>query len=251
MAHISSWGGDWLVTLANRFWDLSDTFYRLYLTVYDVLLLGKYLAEPFYQVCVFFNALGNAMISFVGAWEQVVSAVNQAVSYWDLDSVISGLFGQWYALRSNPVGWVRDRLSDTLADAWFFFYQPGTWVLERIRSYSPQMYAWLVDFPGTFRSWLASSYTWAYLIFYDPTALLLGLAYQLSYDAYRLLADPSSFIQEKLASVMLWPTGFWADPAGFIWEWLAAHVEAHIQVWTQRFYRLSERILRYWWEGVF
>lgn len=248
---VDSGGGTWLTHIADKIKNVSLQFKGISDSIRDIPLLGKYLYLPFWWVYFYLDLVQDGVRKFQSYYLDVVAGVQDALGYVGLDDALAVLFGEWKSFRAAPTIWFKNKIRDTIAGAETLFTNAGKWVLERIRDFSPTVYAWLMDFPLTFDGWVRTAYPWVYKLFHDPKAFFRELAYEIAYDLGRLLFDTKVFLQQSLSDWLDLPPGFWANPRQGLWDYLLREFEERFQPIAPRVYRLGERILRYFVEGVF
>jgi len=236
--------------LALFFEDLGERFWDLASSVDGKPILGPYLTAPFYDIARLNFKLASGSRAWANLYYQVITLLDRGVSIETLNEFIKRLFPGWDRFRTQTNAFIRDILVSLIRYGSQFIYYPGNWVRDRLREVWPELYNLVADFDRYLFSWFQRNFYLLYLLYRDPRAFFQTLIKYLIADAYAFLQDPVGFMKTRIAQWLGVPYSFWNNPFLEIFNRILQTFETMFLSVSSRLYRLSERVLRFFWEGV-
>jgi len=204
------WG--WYLRLDRIASNFHDTAER----IASIWLIGSALCWPFL-------VLSGA---FYGARDQCGEANDmiRRMKSW-LDGIISGTtFGElldhlqhtFRQLRSDPAGWVRDRMRDVSRDLWSITLNARAWLEGKIGSSYPFIHWMAIDASGWLRALLSSTFGWGATILIDPSSYIGGVVRSQWPVLMNFAAHPAEMVASIVRSCWRNADELLSDPRGFV-----------------------------------
>lgn len=176
--------------------------------------------------------------------------VHDILDRWLIDDIIREIWGDFWRIVRDPSGWVYDKLSHFFPRWSQFITQTKHWVIDYIEDNS----AWIRDFLDDpiwwFREVVNVHMHNLYELYRDPWGFIENILYYNAHNLWELLRDFDGFVKRRLADWFGFPYDFWDRPFDWLTHAVMRVLETGPREWRDRLYTLSERVLRWFWEGV-
>lgn len=204
---LPSWVWSIVFFLSDLAWHIGETADG----IYDVWLVGVYLAEPFYVAADYVQSISNLFI-----WEDGSEGVigNWILTLPSLAGVIELLISyipHFQSFMSNPIGFVQDFFAQISDDFWRFIYDTGNWFSVHFYEQVP----------------------WLGLFIFDPLGFILDQLIEIAGWIVDFLENPLYYIEYWVR--LIWPNideildftyivivRAIAETIGWIWDFLEA-----------------------------
>lgn len=126
-------------------WVLSDLAWHIRQTadgIYDVWLVGVYLALPFYVAANYVESVSNLFIWTDGTNGPIADWILTLPSLAGVIDLLISYIPHFQSFISDPIGFIQDFFSQISADFWTFIYLTGDWFTEHFLAQA----TWLANF---------------------------------------------------------------------------------------------------------
>jgi len=207
-------------------------------------------AEPIFRnLHDFFSDTWDNLREVKEAIPDVTRFLNGLYDGWGLNDLLSRVFGDWDRFRTDPKGFISDKLGALIPNFSTLVNDPWEWLLRWVVLYDNPAYLWLHDPVGEIRRWFENSFDGIFSFFDDPVQKIKDWIRNWNEDAYQLINDPIPWIQGKLTDQLGWDYWFWLDPWGYLIEKITDSLDDRIETWGDHISRVGERVVRFIWEG--
>jgi len=182
-------------------------------------------------------------------WDLEVYLENTGTREWVRDR-LTELWGDFSSFINDPIGFVKGRLYAYVPALRNIFDDPVTWFNVTIYTHFRPLYDLWQDPFGTVKQEIYNHIPDLRNIFDDPVTWFNVWTYTHFRTLYLLLQDPRQWVKDRAAEMTGVGAAFWADPFGYILDQVMMLLESRISTYSGVIYRTAERLLRYFWEGV-
>lgn len=201
---------------------LQSRFYSLYQDIYDVWMIGQYLAWPFWYIA-FHIGQGVSLLRqgdvwivtnrswleglfFGSSFRQLLDDVSSTLRWVRIDPLgwliaqINILSGDLRRIINNPIGWIRDRVLQIFPALNDLQYNPVYWLRNQIQVAFSAAFVFLLSPRNTLRTWIT----------------------QISPFMDGLVTGGFSYILNRFLSRASWFTSFLSNPIYHTRQWITS-----------------------------
>jgi len=202
--------------IGDKFKDVSDDMYSLYVKLKDVWLLGTHLRWPFFYLYLYFKGLKQLSYQADDIFREVKRWVDGLIEGTSFEDMLYWVSSQFRAIRSDPVAWVKGKITNISHDMWRLINTPHVWVFDKIESWI----TWFHDFRTnpivTIRNFLTTAHPFLSTFLFYPTTYIVGKIYESIGFLRQLRDNPQKTVIDWVARLYSWVWFFLSNPVSFI-----------------------------------
>lgn len=176
--------------------------------------------------------------------------VNTLLETRNLDLAIQALWYDWKYLKGDPTSFVYNLLQGVADHFSDWIHDSGRWVLDRIYDVNPFAYKVLTDPGGALDHILSGIFSQWGQFKADPWLAVKMYLYEHDYPLYTFVRDPDNWVKLKVGQWLNLRPGFTVDFGGAMRQWIFDQIGALWDDNKDAIYKMGEKWLRYFWEGV-
>jgi hypothetical protein len=245
-----TWTDNILEDIRNLVWTVRNHFYGFTDTYRGHWLLGWFAENVSEPIGNSLDIVGLRIDTFRDRLYWVDRFVHDILDKWLIDDIIQEIWADFWRLTRDPSGWVSAQLTKFMPRWTQFITQTKQWVIDWIEDYA----YWIRDFLDNpvwwFREVINAHMHNLYTFWQDPWKYIEDLLYYNAYDLWRIMNDFDGVLKDRLADWFGFGLDFWDRPFDWFTHAVLRVLETGSHEWRDRVYKLGQRLLRYFWEGV-
>ena len=199
------------------------------------------------------SGLNTAAAGADDAQRLIDAAMTLASDIWTslgFGTMMSAVWTAWKDIRDFPASWIWGHVREWSLDIQNFLDFPATWVADKLGVWATWFWSFLTNRNQWFKDWMQASFTAIKKFIDDPLGYVKKLLTDDIVHLSSLFDTPVDWLKARIEETLGIPHSAWLNPLAWAFEaWLNYIEDWFLTYWTWM-YRLSERVLRYFWERV-
>jgi len=213
-------------------------------------VIGTGVASHIFDVAHSISTLAGDMVQLMTKVRDIEQWLNNLRYNRLVASLITEVWTDFSAIASNPGYYIKTKMLEFVPYLEDWIWNPLGLLLSLIKTIDPDLSAiisggwhWIRDKMYIYMPALVSFADNPFGYIRDTlNAYIPGMS--------TFLSDPVVWLKLKFTDELGVSYSFWYDPWRYVWEYVLTYVEGYVITYQTRLYRLGERILRLFWEGI-
>jgi len=250
LPNYNTWTDNILEDIRNLAWSIRNRFFGFTDQYRGHWLLGWFAENVSEPIGNALDVIGLRIDQIRDRLYWVDRFIHDILDRWLIDDIIREIWSEFWRITHDPIGWVKWKVSEWFPRWSQFITQTKSWVID----YLEDGVWWIKDFLYNpiwwFREVVNVHMHDLYRFWQDPWTFISDLLYYNAYDLWKLIYSFDVVVKDKITAWLGFGPDFWDRPYDWLTHAVMRVLETGPREWRDRLYRLSERVLRWFWEGV-
>jgi len=182
-------------------------------------------------------------------WDLEVYLQNTGNKEWVKDR-LTELWSSFASFINDPFGYMRNLLYQKVGDLNKIFEDVPGWFSNWLNQRYNFLYKLSTDSRNTVLTWLNQTFPYLKMNFEHPEWWIKDRVEEPWPWLQGFFGDTDNWLKKRVGGILYVGENFWADPFGYILDQVMTLLDSRISRYSGGIYRTAERLLRYFWEGV-